>query len=329
MNRTLIILLAASLSLSACGGSGGSAPVASPDASLEITTANAMQVAQVAYEAALDNQQLSDAGGFVIGGSGGPVATNNGEQANLFKATSKVALVPIPTEIIACAISGSRTVNGDIADPFTPTLTAGDFVQVEHEDCDDGFDEVTNGIVRADIDAFSGDFLGELFNLTMTLTLTDLQVSTFENQSTTPTDMINSNGALTLSIDTTSFPFVSTSTSGNSLVIASNSSSESLTNFASMFTIDGNIAPAPYTSSSSGTLDSTQLDGVIRYSTPVTFAGLGADFPDSGEFLVEGSNSSLRLVADNNVDVRILVDLGADGTIDQTINTTWAELVAS
>ena len=58
------------------------------------------------------------------------------------------------------------------------------------------------------------------------------------------------------------------------------------------------------------------------------FNGLGGDYPSSGEFLVEGLDSSLLLIADNNVDVRILIDLGADGTIDETIVTTWAQLTA-
>ena len=58
------------------------------------------------------------------------------------------------------------------------------------------------------------------------------------------------------------------------------------------------------------------------------FQGLGIDYPSSGRFLVEGQDSSLLLIADSNVDVRILIDLGADGTIDETIMTTWAELDA-
>lgn len=131
-----------------------------------------------------------------------------------------------------------------------------------------------------------------------------------------------------MTVDATNFPFVSSSISGNSLVVDSALSSESLTNFASAFTIDGNFVPSPFTTTASGTLDSTELAGIIRYSTPVMFEGLGGDYPGSGEFLIEGLGSSMRLIAENNVDVRIEIDLGADGTIDETISTTWAELNA-
>jgi hypothetical protein len=81
--------------------------------------------------------------------------------------------------------------------------------------------------------------------------------------------------------------------------------------------------------SASGTLDSTQLAGVVQYSTPVTFAGEGFDYPSSGALLVEGENSSARLTAIDNVNVTIEVDSNGDGVIDDTINTTWADLTSS
>ena len=329
MKFTYLVPIAASLLISACGGGGGSAPIVSPDPSLQITSANAQQVAKIAYEAALQNQQLGNTGGgFFIGSPQGGITKVDSDFAASFKAHNGGSQVPIPAETISCAVSGSTTVSGDIADPITPTLTANDFFQFVFNACDDGFDEVTNGTLRADIDEFSGDLLSGLFSLTMTLTLTDFQVSIFENQSTTPTDVLTSRGGAMSTLDTMSFPFVSTSTTGNLMVVDTNASSESLSNFSSLFTVDGNFVPAPYTTSSSGTLDSSRLAGVIRYSNDEMFQGLGIDYPSSGRFLVEGQDSSLLLIADSNVDVRILIDLGADGTIDETMVTTWAELDA-
>ncbi len=330
MKCSLIVSTAAFFLISACGGGGGSAPAVSPDPSLEITSNNAAQVAKIAYEAALESQQLSDAGGggFFIGSAQNIVSKIDGNLAASAKTGNSFSQVPIPEETVPCAVSGSKTISGEISDPITPTLTAGDFFQTEYTACDEGLSEVTDGIVRIDIDAFSGDMLSELFSMTMTLTLTSFQVSMFEGQSTTPIDVFTSNGGATLSVDTTNLPFVSSIINGDSLVVDSNASSESLTDFASAFTVDGNLFPSPYTASASGTLDSTQLAGIIRYSNLIRFEGLGSDYPGSGEFLVEGLGSSLLLVADSNVDVRILIDLGADGTIDETINTTWAELAA-
>ena len=330
MKRTFFAPIAALFLISACGGGGSSDPVVSPDPSLAITPNNAMQVAGIAYEAALESQQLDEAGGgsFFIGSVPGGVSKIGGNLATFAKPGNSGSQVILPAETTPCAVEGSTTVSGQIADPLTPTLTAGDYVQVEYSECDDGFGEVTNGILRTDVDAFSGDFLSELFSMTLTLTLSDFQVSIFENQSTTPTDVLTSNGGATLMIDTMDFPFVSTSVRGNSLVVDTNASSESLTNFASASTVDGNFLPSPYTSTATGTLDSTQLAGIIRYSNPTMFEGLGSDYPSSGELRVDGSGSSLLLTADDNVNVRIQIDLGADGTVDETITTTWAELAA-
>jgi hypothetical protein len=58
------------------------------------------------------------------------------------------------------------------------------------------------------------------------------------------------------------------------------------------------------------------------------FAGIGSNYPHTGEFFVVGANSSVRLVADNDVDVHIDIDSNGDNVIDQTIVTTWAELTS-
>ena len=332
MKRDIVVATAALLLISACGGDGGgTAPIVSSEPTLQITSNNATLVSKVAYETALSSSQSSDlGGGFFIGSASGNNSKLISGAALQTKASNSGSgsQIPIPAETIPCAVSGTSTISGDIADIVTPTLSAGDFFEIDFDNCDDGLGEVTDGRVRTDIDAFSGDLLSELFNLTMSLTLTNLQVSIFENQSTVPSDVVTSNGGMTVALDNTSFPFVSTNVSGNSLVVDTNASSESLTNFRSEHTLDGNSFPSPYTSSSSGTIDSSQLSGIVRYSNPVEFAGFGPDFPDTGEFLVEGLNSSLRLVAEDNINVSIEIDVNADGTVDETINTTWAALTA-
>jgi hypothetical protein len=77
-----------------------------------------------------------------------------------------------------------------------------------------------------------------------------------------------------------------------------------------------------------GLIDSTQLAGIVRYSTPVEFSGAGIEFPSAGVLFVEGSNSSARLTAVDNVTVTIELDVNGDGETDQTINTTWVDLTS-
>lgn len=302
------------VALTGCGGGGSAAQIASPDPSLQITSANAMPAASAAYDAALNSQQVSS-----IGTDFGLISSAPGVVS---KTSAPIFSVPIPAETLVCGVSGTTTVSGDIADIVTPTISAGDFIVIEHNACDDGFDEVLDGVARIDFDALSGDIFTELVSMTTTLTLTNYQ-------SATSVDVVNSNGAATVTIDTSQLPLLSTSISGNSLAVSRNARSDTLTNFSSAVTVDGNVNPSAYTSDSSGTLDSTELAGVISYSNPVPFTGSGAEYPSAGEFLVTGSSSSLLLIAVDNVNVRIEIDLGADGSVDETINTTWAELTQS
>ena len=280
-------------------------------------------VAQVSYGAALKSSNLGDLGGDtgLIGSGPGGVSKLDGSFATSAKtgASGSVSQIPIPPTTTQCAVSGSVTLSGEIADPFTPTLTSGDFFESDYNMCDEGLGEVTDGLVRAVVDIFAGDYLSGLYDLTMTFTLTTLQVST-------AVGVLTSNGDVSVTFSTANSPAVSTSMSGNSLTIDSNASSDSLTNFATTLTLDGNFVPAPFTMTTSGTLDSTQLSGVVRYSTEQMFQGFEGDYPDSGVFFVEGVNSSLRLIAETNVNIRIEIDTDGNGTVDETINTTWDAL---
>jgi hypothetical protein len=291
MKRVFLSTLAGCMLAAGCGGGSDGGPTgnidAPPSSSLRITAANAANATGVAYEAALMSAGLGD-----LSADSGLLASG-------------------PPQTEPCAVNGSLTISGDIEDPFTPTLTAGDFFTVDFDMCDDGLGEVTDGMLDFVVDAFSGDFAGGLFDLTMTLTLTDLQVTTAD-------DVITSNGGASITLNTLDSPAVSASVSGTSLTIDSNSSSETLTNFVSNQAIDAGVSPSPYALAMSGTLDSTQLSGIVSYSTPVTFEGFDLDYPGTGEFLVEG-----------DVNVRIEVDTDGNGTVDETINTTWAELTAS
>jgi hypothetical protein len=64
----------------------------------------------------------------------------------------------------------------------------------------------------------------------------------------------------------------------------------------------------------------------VVYSTPVTFEGFDDGYPHIGELLVTGDDSSLRLVAVDEVNVRIDIDPDGDGTVDTSIETTWSAL---
>jgi hypothetical protein len=324
MYRITLTLFVA-VTISACGGGNssgdnfnGNIPVA--DADLKIDAANGPTAAKLSYESAemnagLGNMMMAN-GGLILGGRANVSKALQGQVSKVIDVTTHQA-VTIGPQTTPCLVNGSIIVSGELASPLG--LSPGDTFTVESVQCDDGVDQIVHGRLELTVESFSGDIFSGLYNLQMSMEMIDFQVIT-------PADTLTSNGGAIVSLDTTQSPQVSASVSGDSMVIDSNSSSETLLAFGSQQTVDAGISPAPYTWSSYGTLDSTQLPGVIEYTTPVTFEGEDVDFPHTGELLVEGDNSSARLIAVDNVNVLIEFDYDGDGTIDETLETTWVDL---
>ena len=323
MNRTLIFSAVSLFLLCACesGGNGKAGVAPTPD--MDITGANALAIVKASYAAAVSSGESGDFSidsGLIAAGPGG-VSKIDGSFFASNKAGASAAQVPIPPQSDPCAVSGSVTVSGDIEDPITPTLTPDDFFDVDFDMCDEGIGEVTDGGLHFVVDAFAGDFLNGLFDLTMTLTLNSLQV-------TTAADAITSTGDATVRLNTLDAPAVTVEIVGDSLTIDGNSSSESLWDYAIAESLDAGIFPSPFTMTASGTLDSSDLGGVVQYSTTITFEGFNLEYPNVGTFVVIGVNGSATLIVEDDVNVRIEVDTDADDIVDITIITTWAELTS-
>lgn len=323
MRLTRLSVLSTFILISACSSDGspigGTEP---PSTSFAITSANATTVASVSWQAVVASGEFGE-----LGGSLGLSASTPGGVAKATQSLKAAGFpvdggqqVPLGPDVQPCLLDGFVTVSGEIADLLT--LTRGDTFQVLYELCDDGAGEVINGLVEFTVREFTGDLLLGTYMLSMDGVATNLQA-------VTASDTITNNGDATVSLDTRQTPFIEAGISGTAITIDYNARSETLRNYVSSQTLDGGLQTLPYTMSAAGSLDATELAGVVQYSTPVTFAGEGANYPDSGSMLVQGENSSARLTAVDNVNVIIEVDTDGDGVIDDTINTTWAELASS
>jgi hypothetical protein len=337
MKSSLLLTLSAISLLAACdGGSGiteardgndGGGPGPGGGEKADITTANALLVTNASYQAALSSGALAgfSAGTGLLASEPGGISKIDRSLAISNKVGNQTANLVLPEVIEDCPLGGTMSLSGEIADPVDPlaplTLTPGDFFDILYEMCDDGFAVIDGGLFYA-VDAFNGELASGLYSLTMTATFTDFQVATDQ-------DELVSNGDLTVRIDSRQFPYLEAEVSGNTLTVDGTTSAVIMTTFSSLHAQDTGQAPFPYTQSSFGTIDSTLLTGIVSYATPVDFEGSDADYPSVGEFLVTGGNSSARLTAVDNVNVRIDIDTDGNGTIDETINTTWAALEAS
>jgi hypothetical protein len=298
-----------------------------PITGLAIDANNALEVSSAAYAAAIGSGELAD----LVGATGLTATKTGGSSKPLPQARTNSLLgeivqkIPLGTDVYDCLVLGSVSVSIDVVDPavlLAGALSVGDNFFVDYDNCDDGAGEVIDGTIDLTVSAFEGDIIfSGLYDLSMTMIISTLQVTTL-------TEVLSTNGNATARLNLLQPLYAEATVSGSSITMDYNSKSDTLIDFSSMQTVDAGALDQPYTMVTQGTLSTTRLAGPVDYSTPVTFAGLGANYPYTGEFLVVGENSSLRLVADNDVDVHIDIDSDGDTVVDETIVTTWAELTS-
>ncbi len=321
MKRTHFAVLGTSLLLGACGDSlfPEETEVATTGS---ITPTNALETTRASWQAALTSGDLASIGsslGLSAGNPGGFSKPGAGGAAK-GTLTGIVQQVPFGPDEIPCLTSGTVTISGDIAEPTDPTrLSFNDTFRVVYTACNDGVGEVLDGTIDFTVGDFAGDLLAGTYMLSMDALAADFQVNA-GGQTTV------SNGDTSVALDTMETPFIDVGTSGSAMRVDLNSRSDILIDFQSNQTVDGNLDPAPYTLTAAGTLDTTLLDGVVRYSTVTEFQGVGTEYPSTGRLRVQGSGSSLELVAIDNINVDIEIDSNGDGVIDVTISTTWADV---
>jgi len=307
--------------IASCGGSsgGGTTPQLPPTTNVPITSNNAGIATKIAWEASNSSADMTD----LLGNTGFVSVTPGGvskPQAGILKTASLESLIqkiPFGPDTFPCQLTGSITIEGELANPLT--LSAGDIINVDADMCDDGLGERIDGLLAFTVNEFSGDLFSGAYLLTMSMNLTSFQVTTAE-------DVVTSMGDAMVSLDTRVAAAVSASVSGVSLSSATSTASATMRDYNTLQTLDLGMQPSPYTLNSQATLVSTELGGTVSYSTLETFLGFDTDYPHDGELLVMGENSSARLIVVDNVNVSIEIDNDNDGVVDETIDTTWAEL---
>jgi hypothetical protein len=323
----LVLSLSIALLLSACSGSSNDTPPpptgGGGGVSLNIDSANALPAIRVAYGAtaqSVDTGGLLDDAGVASSPDGGfaKLTPSNAAPGFVVRFMQKDPLGPF---VENCPSGGTTTLNLDVnlITFAAGDLSIGDQIFVDYAECNNGLGEVANGSMVFTVANYTGDLESGSYRLEMDVLLIDFAV-------TTATDTVTSNGDSTVIIDTTGDPMILLSISGNSLSSVSAASTETVTSFLTTQTVDTSTFPEPYTLNSSGTVDSSQLAGVIEFETPVTFQGMGAAYPFAGELLVSGVNSAVKLVVLTDTTVRIETDSDGDGVFESAEETTWDDI---
>jgi len=344
MVKTLGVSLLLTLVLVSCGGGGGDITIQP----LAIDQNNAMQVAAAVLDATAIVLDLGS--GSVVPPI--PVAAAaedmnalmptlakviriQAERSTLLKtplAMVQIAADEIPLKIIDC-MTGTFTISGEIADETGTFLTPGDTISITFNNCDEGDGVVLNGkLALVVVTGVDTDFTPP-YDFTFDTTLTNFSVT--ESGSA---ESFTANGDLTLSEAVTADSlFTETEASGKMLTATVDGETETLKDYWIRGTLSA--AADAYTAESNGlsdccaTLESTVLGGAVDFENIERFMGVGDNYPDAGDLFITGAeiiagngNSSVELIAVDELCVDLLVDEDGDGAIDAGITTTWESL---
>lgn len=321
-------LALASLALASCGGGGGGS------SATEINAANAPVVAANVIAASIASADIGGEAGLgsqVAGAGSGPVARR---LANLTRRTaSRVQPAATVTDTIDCAVSGSFTARVRFADEAA--LAPGDVIDVRFNLCDDGENELLNGGVKLRLVSLEGDVInGDDY-----LLVADATFSEFT--SADERGVVGADGAARIEIDTRGFIADKFTLSGQRLRVFEGGNNWTLTDFA-IIAIDTGLGcgidlgqpqgGCTVTNiSASGTLQSTDFDGAVDFVTVLPFGIQSTDGDvTTGQLDIIGAdNASVRINVSSSRSVDLLLDLDGNGSFEQTIDTTWATLLAA
>lgn len=311
----LIILTSLAVLVPGCGGGGGGSSGPDSDSRVPISASNAELVAATVLGSVV---AVFDFGGVI---DTSPIAAG-GPGINTVQRLKTMPLgasqSPIGPETFPCYVSGSVTISGDIADPTT--LSAGDRITADFDVCDDGDGAVIDGVFDASVVSFTGDL--DLINARLTMSVDAVNLSI-----TSEGDEVRANGDFTFTIDTLSAPVVTLEVTCESLSVAASGTTVTLADFSAIQTQNATATPRPVSAEADGRLTSNTLGGSVDFSTPVRFDAYDDSYPYTGELLVVGRNeSSVRLVALNDTNVRLDVDSDGNGAVDAVIDRLWDEI---
>lgn len=311
---SMLIVGVVLLLLVSCGGSGGDGIAVTPQqpppssAALPITGDNAQDITVSVLEAITSTVEVVDIVD-VIGLP--PIGTS-------IPGLAKFAVSDIFTQFVACDTGDSTTTWNDADNNLV--ISTGDtfdvvFAMCFYEDTGttlDGPISLTNIVVTGD--PFDGI---APWRLAMTFGFDNL--SGTDSAGTAILD-----GDLDLDTSSDDNVVIDLSVGTTSLAAQQNGITETLTGYLLTETLDLNALTQLI--NANGILTSNLLEGSVTFETLEGFVVIADDNPSVGQLLISDDSSSVLVTVIDNISVQLDIDFDLDGTIDQTIVVTWAEL---
>ncbi len=309
--------------LSACGGGGGggSSP---PDSPAVIDAGNAVTITREVVSVGLDAGAFGGVvgGGGILSADGGSNALTQSLAQSLVRRRATIQQVQpavrVGPETFDCLVTGTVRLSGSLNSDIT--LTPGDRISIDFNNCDDADGAVYDGGMRIDVASFSGDILNDVYALGAAVTFTDLAI-------TAGGETIIGDGNLEIDLDFT-VPLISeTAESGSLFTFRAGNDAWILRDFALMTVEDGTGASLVTRISGSGTLEGSRFEGAVNFVALSPLVVTGDDYPATGEVLITGANgATIRATVQNAQTVQLAIDVNGDGLVDDTQQVPWSSL---
>lgn len=321
--RSLSLPLFSALLLAGCGGGGGSTTVATAPAAsnVQITSANADNVAASAYLSANSN-----AGYNKLGTSVTTSATALSSQGlSHILAASNTPRIAAATISVGCPQGGTEsfTVNDTNGNKI---LDTGDSIAVGFANCK-GSDGVTvNGSVVFALNSLSGSFSNGTgragFSIQLASLTTSDSVDVFIGDGTLSFSLTQSGSQSSAVHSTTSGFAVSASNTSGSVLRSVTVQSGTTDITAANSTLTVSLSQA-------GTITSSSVNGPYALTTeiPLTYSLSGGDgTPTGGKLKISGTKSTLWITFLGNGNVQLDLDETGDGKITLTKTVKLSDL---
>jgi hypothetical protein len=305
-----------------CGGGGGNDEPPAPKDTAAISSATAPSIAAAVLTASFGGADAVTFTGFVDGPA--PTANPTGSQGTLSykSATSRVRAAgptslasPFDPQVTDCALGGTLTVSGSVANPLT--LSTNDTLIFDYDACAETGGEA-NGRVVIRIIRFSGRPETGAYTVVVRADLVDLAV-------TAAGETAIAKGSMTLTIDVAEGGGETDTITAILLAIEQSGEVHSLGDYTVTETLDA--VTGAWSVAVEGTLTSTAFAGSATFETVEPFVSVVGGFPSMGELVIHGANgATIRAVALDGTFVRLEIDDDGDGVVDASVDATWAEL---
>ncbi len=332
------VLIVTTILLTACGGGGGTsgstsgqAGSSTPVTGVAITSANSRDVGTQVYSASQGlNNQVTSTPAIVtaVSTSGNGTGILDAVVQQIYFAlrhpSPGVAVGVTATETVPCSGGGSATIAATVAN--TATFSSGDRINVNAGNCVEGTIKM-NGVMDIVFNSVMGTPSGtSAWSASLGITFNAFSVTeNFTGTSNTAT------GDLALAYNQSGLNNASFSGSGNALQMHVVNGASTTDYTLSAYAYSGSVDPTNlYTYHSDFTVSGNiprvgNASYVVRTTTD--FKQQRGSYPSQGVMTITASDhSSLRFTVLNATSVQLGVDKNGDGTMDDTISTTWAEL---